>query len=512
MERNVEKQMQQLLDFEKKIEKFVNHLFDSYVYRKIRDRKVIHEAVHGSNIFYEHEIALIDSPLLQRLRRICQTGFTYLTYPTSIHTRFDHTLGVAVVVNHYIDAINDNLDDDQKKDLYIEKNPYQGDYANLRIAALLHDCGHSFYSHTSEKLYENHAIIEELKKDEKFAGCNPHEILSHYIVKSKPFKNWFYRYITDKVDLDIIADLIVGYQKNPEKFYLAEILNGPIDADKLDYIKRDGFFSGLKLTVDTERLFTTIKIRKTKNDPKNHIVLKSFIPIEQLVSSKRILYSTVYQHQKVRTCEAMINSVMEFIKSKKLIKFPLDHPVDYLYYTDHDFISLLKDLNQPFIKDVLSGIVNRNLYMRAFSVCCSTVEEWSTSVPYEIVELCQSEYYRNKLRQDIWRIIPLKIKRKYSLSEYNIQISFPELPSREKDETLNGYVIDKAAGNLVVLSEFFPVNEWLNVYINYKYKGYIFCPTFPEVRDEVFKAAKEIFIKQKGINIIDKYCRNDINL
>lgn len=83
----------QVEEFKERIEKFVCELFLVYKPRKIKDRKVIHEAISGSNIFFEHEIAIIDSPLLQRLRRIHQNGLAYLTYPTSIHTRFDHTLG-----------------------------------------------------------------------------------------------------------------------------------------------------------------------------------------------------------------------------------------------------------------------------------------------------------------------------------------------------------------------------------------------------------------------------------
>ncbi len=76
-----------------KIEEFVDeHLPNEPPKRKNRN-KIIHECIWGTQLFYEHEIILLDTPLLQRLRRIHQTGFAYHTFPTAIHSRFDHTLG-----------------------------------------------------------------------------------------------------------------------------------------------------------------------------------------------------------------------------------------------------------------------------------------------------------------------------------------------------------------------------------------------------------------------------------
>ncbi len=79
-------------DFESGVENFLKELLKGYTPLKIRSDKIIRDAILGHNIFYPHEVNIIDSPLMQRLRRIHQTALTYLTYPAATHTRFEHTL------------------------------------------------------------------------------------------------------------------------------------------------------------------------------------------------------------------------------------------------------------------------------------------------------------------------------------------------------------------------------------------------------------------------------------
>lgn len=500
--------------YKERIEKFVSELLLSYKPRNVKDRKVIHEAIHGSNIFFEHEIAILDSPLLQRLRKIHQNGLAYLTYPTAVHTRFDHTLGVVSVIDGYVDAINANLGNDQKE-LQIKKDPYVGDYAELRMAALLHDCGHSFFSHTSERLYEDHSILKSLIKDNSdLKNRQPHEMHSYYIVKSETFKKWFEENIKNiRIDLDTVANMIIGVHEDPDKKYLAEMINGHLDADKLDYIRRDSFFSGLKLICDSERLFKTLRIRGVSKFgiKKNHIVLNTFLPVEQIIVSRRTLFVSVYHHQKVRACESMVHSLAEYMKETNYKKITLKHPVDYLYYNDWEFMKILGQENDPFIKDIISSIMNRNLYMRAFSICKSTVKDGG-SIKYYLNDLTHNSKYRKKIQEEIWDNIPSNIRNKYRVFKSNIQLSFPKIPDPQKDETLRARVIDRATHKLIELNKYVPVNEWLNGFFNHKYRGYVFCPHFEELREHVFNASKKVFQQTVKIDINEDYCKNDIHL
>jgi HD superfamily phosphohydrolase len=133
-----------------------------------RAPKVIHDAIWGTQRLYQNEVALLDTPLLQRLRQLHQTGFTYLTYPSVTHTRFDHTLGVVYQADRLGRALLEK---------YQEIDPTLVDRQSirrLRVAALLHDCSHGPFSHTSEEYYRTFPEIQEYigANSEQFEGAS----------------------------------------------------------------------------------------------------------------------------------------------------------------------------------------------------------------------------------------------------------------------------------------------------------------------------------------------------
>lgn len=499
-------------EFCDKIDSFVKSSLELYRPRKIANRKIIHDALYGSNVFYEHEIAVLDTPLLQRLRQIHQTGLSFFTFPTSVHTRFDHTLGVMTLATRFVNILNRELK------VSVDEDPYRGDLAHLRMAALLHDCGHTFFSHVSEQIYETHSIIEKLKQQPKFSDCRAHEILSYYIVKSSSFTTWFEENIRGvKIDLDIVANMIIGEQEDPDKFFLAEIINGPIDADKLDYIARDSFFSGLKLVIDMDRLFYTLIVWRDPDKGKQHLLLKNYIPMEQIVFSKMMLFSTVYHHQKVKACDSMLNSLIDYMNFHAptppgvLKNHPLNDPVDYLRFTDYDLLAPLNTESDPFMQELLGNLTRRNLYMRALTICASTVENWRECRQTYITEAIKSRGLRDELQRNIWDNISSPLKTKYNLSPAQIQISLPKIPPFDEDETVSAYVLEKEGGEPVPLSELFPVGEWLMGYTDRKWRGHIFCPPEDELRQEVYKVTKEI-LDNKGIKLDESRCRRYCHL
>lgn len=142
-------------DFKNKIEEYTKDRLRPYL-PNVESGKYIHDTVWGTTFYEPWEVALIDSPLLQRLRSIHQTGLAFLVYPTALHTRFDHTLGVISIVDRIVDSVNRN-------------NPLEPligseDRVTLRLAALLHDVGHGPFSHVSEDVYKNLPEFQEIKK------------------------------------------------------------------------------------------------------------------------------------------------------------------------------------------------------------------------------------------------------------------------------------------------------------------------------------------------------------
>ena len=264
-----------------------------------RKTKIFRDTVHGYiSVPEEYVSAFIDTDVFQRLRNIEQTGMRVL-YPSARHDRFIHSLGTFYLGNKAINCLRNNLRsdyDDGKTDYYSvydsdkENDQFWNKYQMLfEISCLLHDCGHTPFSHTMEFIYDM-KIDGELTLTEKLAACfntefktditktksAPHERMSALLVctyyKSaisellrKNFAN------PESIDssLEFIARAITGckYSNNVEKSSkilncLIELLNSDtIDVDSLDYIIRDSQSSGVNnVSIDTDRLLSSLTI------------------------------------------------------------------------------------------------------------------------------------------------------------------------------------------------------------------------------------------------------------
>src|SRR5439155_17921559 len=100
------------------------------------------------------------------------------------------------------------------------------------------------------------------------------------------------------IDLDRVAGMILGKHPDPEKHFLAQIVSSPYDADKLDYIARDSFYCGLALTVDLPRFYNMIATTMYRSY--RILVLRNYVPLEQILFSKMTLFGSVYHHPKVK--------------------------------------------------------------------------------------------------------------------------------------------------------------------------------------------------------------------
>ena len=175
-------------EFSGKAENFVKRVLCDYKPTTYSEIKVIHDPVWGTVKFYPWELQIMDSPFLQRLRNVNQLGLAVYTYPSAHHSRFEHTLGVVALVTRMAESVNDSSGsalvspDDMNK---------------LRLAALLHDVGHCFFSHLSERMYGNTEEFLNLKNSfDIFTSAQPHEILGYVIINTKSFKEFFKNFVS----------------------------------------------------------------------------------------------------------------------------------------------------------------------------------------------------------------------------------------------------------------------------------------------------------------------------
>ena len=330
---------------QERIDKFVKRYLSSYSVTASKS-KFIHDPLWGTIEIRRHEQCLLDTPLLQRLRQIHQTGCVYATYPSASHSRFEHTLGVVHIAGRMAAALRKRF-----PRIVDRSTEYK-----VRLAALLHDTGHSAFSHTTEDIFKYCADLrKELSEGGEFEGKGAGEVLSYLIATSNAFRRFFSqlrRRYPDELDFNVddFAPLILSRAANPKKHYEADIVSGPFDADKLDYFPRDGRAAGVGLSIDIDRLLHCIglaEVVRTDGLRTQTMVVSrgGFNAIQQLLFARATLFSSVYHHHKVRACDCMIKAGFEAFHDagrrfkKGVDRLTMKSAGDFLFLTDGDYFA-----------------------------------------------------------------------------------------------------------------------------------------------------------------------------
>lgn len=229
---------------------------------------VLRDPIHGSIPLPPWAVVLLDSPPMQRLRRIQQLGTAHLVYPGAHHRRFEHSVGA----QHLAGRIAARLG----------LEPIEAD--TVRAAALLHDVGHGPFSHAFDELLRE-------------AGRR-HEDVSVDLIRWGPLADPLRQGGLDPV---AVSDAILA--RGP----LASVVSGPLDADRMDYLLRDAHYTGVPSSVDADRLIEVLA-----RDPEHGIVLEEsgVIAAEGLLAMRFLMYPAVYLHHTVRASEAMLQAAI----------------------------------------------------------------------------------------------------------------------------------------------------------------------------------------------------------
>ena len=229
------------------------------------------DPIHDFIRVYDHELSIIDNPIFQRLRRIRQLSGAHLTYPAAQHTRFEHSLGVMHIASQAGHALH-------------EKGILKSDdIETLRLSGLLHDIGHGPFSHLFEE------IIQEKKISHEDFGK---EIILKSEIGDSLSKNGF--------DKKLITKIAFGDSKFQ---YMNEIVSGALSADMMDYLLRDGYFTGAEhARIDHKRITQSLDVHKKKLALERS-ALYSF---ESMMHSRYQMFKAVYFHKTVRAAEVML--------------------------------------------------------------------------------------------------------------------------------------------------------------------------------------------------------------
>ncbi|HCU21452.1 MAG TPA: dGTP triphosphohydrolase [Candidatus Atribacteria bacterium] len=271
-------------------------------------RKIIRDLIHGYVEIDDSIEEIINTLHYQRLKDICQLTAQHV-FPSATHNRFEHSLGVMYLSRKALNSLKPLLEEKYN----IDKDMYDRLYWHLTFASLLHDVGHAPFSHLGERYYREEEIKKEISEtiraqkmqepfsDDVFSEGTPHELMSCYIILKK------YVEILSKlnntgssVDFELICRCILGNQYKSSHKWLENIIIGllnsnTIDTDKLDYLMRDAYMTGVNVPlIDTTRLFRNIYINPiTKEITFHH---RSLPVIQSIIDSRDSLYLWVYNH------------------------------------------------------------------------------------------------------------------------------------------------------------------------------------------------------------------------
>ncbi|MGD2106879.1 MAG: HD domain-containing protein [Nitrosopumilaceae archaeon] len=262
------------------------------------------DPIHDFIRVYDHELKIIDNPIFQRLRRIRQLSGAHLTYPAAQHTRFEHSLGVMHIASQAGEALREKG---------ILK---QDDIEKLRLAGLLHDIGHGPFSHLFEE------IIQKKKISHEDFGKN---IILKSTIGDTISQNGY--------DKKIITKIAFGDSKFQ---YLNEIVSGALSADMMDYLLRDGYFTGAEhAKIDHKRLTQSLDVHKKKLALEKS-ALYSF---ESMMHSRYQMFKAVYFHKTVRAAEVMLLEALRL--SDDEFGFTSFNLNEYTKLTDEYVLSML---------------------------------------------------------------------------------------------------------------------------------------------------------------------------
>jgi len=329
--------------------------------------KIINDPIYGFVKLDKGIITdLIDHPYFQRLRKIAQLGLSYLVYPGAHHTRFQHAIGCMHLMNKAINQIRNK-----------GHEITEAEAEALQIAILLHDIGHGPFSHALE-----HSIASNI----------PHEHLSLL----------FMQRLNEQFNGKLSLAIKIFKNKHPKQF-LHQLVSSQLDMDRLDYIKRDSFFSGVtEGNIGTERIINMLDVV----DDKLVVEEKGIYSIEKFLIARRLMYWQVYLHKTVVSAENMLIKTLqrakellndgkevyanpylgEFLKNNyTIIDFENNTKLlnDFAELDDFDIYSSLKywKNNPDFVLSSLSKmILNRNLLKIKVQNTAFTAAEIDTEI------------------------------------------------------------------------------------------------------------------------------------
>lgn len=341
-------------------------------------RKILNDPVYGFiSIPDELIFDIIQHPYFQRLRRIKQLGLTHLVYPGALHTRFHHAIGTMFLMNEAIEVL-------RSKGHEITDSEAQA----VTIAILLHDIGHGPFSHALEN---------------SIAYGLTHEDLS----------NLFMKKLNEEFDGKLTKAIEI-FQNRYEKKFLHQLVSSQLDVDRLDYLKRDSFFTGV-----SEGVISTERIIKMLNIANDNLVIeaKGIYSIEKFLIARRLMYWQVYLHKTVLSAENLLINILKrakYLVERGIVLFATPAFLEFLKhkYNRSDFE------NNPELLENFAKLDDYDIFT-SIKVWCGCDDQILSLLCTKLVnrDLFEVQLQNHPFDETFLASIKEKVKKLYSVSD-----------------------------------------------------------------------------------------------
>lgn len=364
--------------------------------KKPNKLKILNDPIYGfiqipNTLIFD----IIEHPYFQRLRRITQMGFSNLVYPGANHTRFHHAIGCMHLMQKAVGVL-------RFKEVLISSEEENA----LYVAILLHDIGHGAFSHALE-----HSIV---------SGISHEEISLNFMKKlNKEFDG----------KLNLAIEVFEG--KNPRKF-LFQLISSQLDIDRLDYLKRDSFYTGVtEGNISSDRLIVMMNV----HDDQLVIEQKGIYSVEKFLIARRLMYWQVYLHKTGLVAEHMLVNVL--IRAKELAE-----KGDELFASTSLRYFLYNQINQDNFTDETLEMFSK---LDDYDIL-SAIKEWTNHEDEVLSLLSQMIVDRKLLRIEIQ-------KDAFDVDQINKKISKYSKKLNLSEEETNSFVFSQEIKNQAYNSE-----------------------------------------------------------
>ena len=387
-------------------------------FKKLSETKVLKDPVHSYiHINYEVIWNCLDSKEFQRLRRIRQLGGDFQVYPTAEHSRFSHSLGVYEIVRRMVTEI---------KSLSVELSEY--DKICVMLAGLLHDVGHGPFSHAFEHVTKH-----------------SHEDYTAKIILGKTELNQVLTEISPRLPEDIVSII----EHNHPNDILNQIISGQLDADRMDYLLRDSYFSATSYgQFDLERILRTMRVRKIDENKKALVVKYTGIhSVEDYIMARYQMYWQVYYHPVARSYEAVFIQLFNRLKD--------------IFKDNKEYFSDMKVLIPFLEKNVISVEEYFKLDENSLLYCCSLIQDKDDEIAADLARRLQNrrlfeyvDYSEENLAQIKNMLKEQNLDEKYYLRVENVEASVysPYKGRKILIEQLDGKIVALEKASTIVES------------------------------------------------------------